>query len=101
MLNVTAVTLGNQLQIGFLAIPDAVPKVDLLARYTREAFDTLEDSLPLPAAADKPAAARRARAGTDVGTKRKTTGRSTFGAGASAGSRSRSSQGGRAAHDPG
>lgn len=40
-LNVTAVTLGNQLQIGFLAMPEAAPQIELLARFTEQAFDEL------------------------------------------------------------
>jgi diacylglycerol O-acyltransferase len=51
MLNVTAVTLGDQLQLAFLAIPDAVPDVRKLARYTREAFDSLADALSVPVVA--------------------------------------------------
>jgi diacylglycerol O-acyltransferase len=50
-LNVTAVTLDDQLQLAFLAIPGAVPKVHQLARYTREAFETLAQTLPAPRAA--------------------------------------------------
>ena len=38
-LNVTAVTLGPRLQIGFLAMPEAVPHIDQLARLTEQAFD--------------------------------------------------------------
>jgi diacylglycerol O-acyltransferase / wax synthase len=59
MINVTAVTLGGKLQIGFLAIPDAVPHLDRLARYAREAFDGLEAALAPPAT---PRKARRTRA---------------------------------------
>jgi WS/DGAT/MGAT family acyltransferase len=73
MLNVTAVTLGNQLQIGFLAIPDAVPKVEKLARYTREAFDKLEDALSELAVAKKAPAQRGVRALAPTRTKRATT----------------------------
>lgn len=51
MLNVTAVTLDDRLQLDFLAIPDAVPKVLKLARYTQEAFDGLADSLLAPVVA--------------------------------------------------
>jgi hypothetical protein len=76
MLNVTAVTLGNQMQIGFLAIPDAVPKVDKLARYAREAFDTLEDALAESPVAKK-VAARRVRVPLPVGQKPSRTTRST------------------------
>jgi len=45
MLNVTAVTLDDRLQLGFLAIPGGVPKVHELARFTRDAFDELKDAL--------------------------------------------------------
>ncbi|MEJ8859727.1 wax ester/triacylglycerol synthase domain-containing protein [Variovorax robiniae] len=50
LLNVTAVTLDDRLQVGFLAMPEAVPDVDKLARYTAEAFDELIDARPSPAA---------------------------------------------------
>jgi hypothetical protein len=42
MLNITAVTLAEKLQIGFLAMPNAVPRVDKLAEYAVEAFDALK-----------------------------------------------------------
>ena len=48
-LNVTAVTLGQRLQIGFLAMPAAVPHIDQLARLTEQAFDEVKAAL-LPAA---------------------------------------------------
>ncbi|HQC97690.1 MAG TPA: wax ester/triacylglycerol synthase family O-acyltransferase [Aquabacterium sp.] len=48
-LNVTAVTLGPRLQIGFLAMPAAVPHIDQLARLTERAFDEVKAAL-LPAA---------------------------------------------------
>jgi len=61
-LNVTAVTVHDQLQIGFLAMPDAVPDIDKLARATERAFDEMKAALgpvvPLPGA--KPKAARAA-----------------------------------------
>lgn len=44
-LNVTAVTLADKFQIGFLALPDAVPDVDKLARYTVEAFEQLRGTM--------------------------------------------------------
>ncbi len=44
-LNVTAVTVGDQLQIGFLAMPEAVPDIDGLARSTERAFDELKLAL--------------------------------------------------------
>jgi len=45
MLNVTAVTLDDQLQIAFLAIPEAVPRLHKLVQYTREAFDAIDAEL--------------------------------------------------------
>ena len=45
MLNVTAVTLEDQLQLAFLAIPEAVPRLHKLVQYTREAFDAMETEL--------------------------------------------------------
>ena len=44
MLNVTAVTLDDRLQIGFLGIPEAVPAIDKLARYVGDAFEALKQS---------------------------------------------------------
>jgi diacylglycerol O-acyltransferase / wax synthase len=41
LLNVTAVTLGDRVQIAFLAMPKAVPHVDKLADYTVAAFAEL------------------------------------------------------------
>jgi diacylglycerol O-acyltransferase len=48
MLNITAVTLDDRLQIGFLAIPEAAPEIGKLARYTVEAFDTLQAAMAQP-----------------------------------------------------
>ena len=45
MLNVTAVTLGDRVQIGFLGIPGAIDHIDAMARYTNEAFDALKAEL--------------------------------------------------------
>jgi WS/DGAT/MGAT family acyltransferase len=45
MLNVTAVTQGELLQIAFLAMPDAVPQVEKLAAYTVDAFAELKHAL--------------------------------------------------------
>lgn len=64
-LNVTAVTLGERLQLGFLAMPDAVPHIEELARYTEQAFVELQAALgpgeaaagPVPAAPKKSAKA--------------------------------------------
>jgi hypothetical protein len=42
MLNVTAVTLGQKLQIGLLAMPHAVPDVAALASHLVEAFEELK-----------------------------------------------------------
>lgn len=54
-LNITAVTLGSVLQIGFLAMPEAAPKIEDLARFTEQAFDELERALgPPPAEAAPP-----------------------------------------------
>ena len=72
-LNVTAVTLGPRLQIGFLAMPEAVPHIDQLARLTEQAFDEVKAALlpvaksglhkaatrKAPAKARGPAAAKR------------------------------------------
>jgi diacylglycerol O-acyltransferase len=58
-LNVTAVTLGDSLQIGFLAMPEAVPRIAQLARFTEEAFNELEQVLGVGSQAA--AAAGRAR----------------------------------------
>jgi WS/DGAT/MGAT family acyltransferase len=49
MLNVTVVTLGDLLQVGFLGIPGAVDRIDELPRCTREAFDALKLELDAPA----------------------------------------------------
>ncbi|MGL6108493.1 MAG: wax ester/triacylglycerol synthase domain-containing protein, partial [Rubrivivax sp.] len=67
-LNVTAVTVGDRLQIGFLAMPKAVPDIDKLARATERAFDEMKAALgpvvPARAANSQPAPAtgRRPRA---------------------------------------
>jgi hypothetical protein len=54
-LNVTAVTLDDQLQVTLLGIPDAVPDIDKLAQYVREALDSLQGALSAPAgSADAP-----------------------------------------------
>jgi hypothetical protein len=42
MLNVTAVTLADRLQLGFLGMPDAVPHIEKLAAYTVDAFEQLK-----------------------------------------------------------
>jgi len=44
-LNVTAVTLGNHLQISFLAMPEAAPRIERLARFTEQAFEELAQAL--------------------------------------------------------
>jgi diacylglycerol O-acyltransferase len=49
-LNVTAVTLDDQLQVTLLGLPDAVPDIDKLAQYVREALDSLQGTLSAPAA---------------------------------------------------
>jgi diacylglycerol O-acyltransferase / wax synthase len=59
-LNITAVTVGQQLQIGFLAMPEAVPDIDKLARQTEKAFEELKSALaPRAAAAPARKPARR------------------------------------------
>lgn len=57
MLNITAVTLADKLQIGFLAIPHAVPDVEKLAAYAVDAFDELKEATR--ARAEPPAKARK------------------------------------------
>jgi diacylglycerol O-acyltransferase len=60
-LNVTAVSLADKFQIGFLALPDAVPEVQKLAQYTVEAFEQLRHAMapagaaPAPSPSSKPA----------------------------------------------
>jgi diacylglycerol O-acyltransferase len=60
-LNVTAVTVGEQLQIGFLAMPEAVSDIDKLARRTEQAFAELKAALapsaPVHSAKPRPARA--------------------------------------------
>ncbi len=58
MLNITAVTLADRLQIGFLAMPGAVPHIDRLAAYTVDAFAEVKRALAVPEAT---AGAQRAR----------------------------------------
>jgi diacylglycerol O-acyltransferase len=61
MLNVTVITLGDRLQIGFLGIPGAVDRIDRLAQCTSEAFDELKREFapePSRAPARRPAAKR-------------------------------------------
>jgi diacylglycerol O-acyltransferase len=60
MLNVTAVTLGNQLQVGFLGIPSAVPGIDQLSDHMLRAFSELKLAALKPAAAQAPAKRIRA-----------------------------------------
>ncbi|MEJ8849658.1 wax ester/triacylglycerol synthase domain-containing protein [Variovorax rhizosphaerae] len=45
LLNVTTVTLDERLQIGFLAMPEAVPNVEKLAGYAAEAFEELKKAV--------------------------------------------------------
>jgi WS/DGAT/MGAT family acyltransferase len=63
-LNVTAVTVHDQLQIGFLAMPGAVPDIDKLARATEQAFVELTAALgsDAPTRAAKPQAKRKPKA---------------------------------------
>ena len=70
-LNVTAVSLGGRLQLGFLAMPDAVPQLERLAQLTEQAFAELDAALAAKDAAPaKPA--RRAPAARPVKTRRAT-----------------------------
>jgi hypothetical protein len=66
LLNVTAVTLGDRFQIGFLAMPEAVPEIEKLAGFISESFDELvremtmeEPAAQAPAVADAAPAARK------------------------------------------
>ena len=64
MLNVTAVTLADRLQLGFLGIPGAVPHIEKLAAYTVDAFEQLKLAIaiataPSPPQKRRPAAPRR------------------------------------------
>jgi hypothetical protein len=45
VLNITGVNYGDRYEIAFLAIAEALPDIELLARYTEEAFATLVSSL--------------------------------------------------------
>jgi len=71
-LNVTAVTLGERLQLGFLAMPEAVPHIDELARYTEQAYAELVAALSSPPADASVASAkpRRSSAKRQVAKKR-------------------------------
>jgi diacylglycerol O-acyltransferase len=51
MLNVTAATGDDRLQVSFLAIPSAVPHIDKLAHFTSEAFEELKRALSAAAPA--------------------------------------------------
>ncbi len=64
MLNVTAVTLADRLQLGFLGMPDAVPHIEKLAAHTVAAFEQLKLAIGASRAAPapqkrRPAAPRR------------------------------------------
>src|SRR5262249_39741397 len=59
MLNITAVTLAGKLQIGFLAMPQAVPSVPALAAYTVDAFDQLAQTMRAKTAQHSRGNARR------------------------------------------
>ena len=50
MLNVTAVTLADRLQLGFLGMPGAVPHIEKLAAYTVDAFEQLKLAIAISAA---------------------------------------------------
>ena len=68
-LNITAVTLGDRLQIGFLAMPDAVPHIERLARMTQEAFDEMKVALGRPGAASVPKPAAKPKVARKVARK--------------------------------
>ena len=83
MLNVTAVTLADKLQFGFLALPKAVPHVEKLAAYTVDAFEELKRATSTtapapvgarrrpPASAAKPGVAKARRTGVRATGKRR------------------------------
>lgn len=73
-LNITAVTLGDSLQLAFQAIPEAVPDLRKLARYTREALEELPEALASPKLVKLPGKRRK---GAASGTSSRTTPRST------------------------
>ncbi|MDR3418070.1 MAG: wax ester/triacylglycerol synthase family O-acyltransferase [Nevskia sp.] len=56
-LNITVVSYDGQLNIGFTACKAAVPQLQRLADYTREALDELERHFPVADGALRPAAA--------------------------------------------
>ncbi|MDM0117358.1 wax ester/triacylglycerol synthase family O-acyltransferase [Variovorax sp. J22R133] len=57
LLNVTSVTLADRFQIGFLAMPEAVPNIAKLASYIPDAFDELVRSMTAPESASDAAQA--------------------------------------------
>jgi len=66
LLNVTAVTLDDRLQIGFLAMPEAVPGVEKLAGHAAEAFEEIKEAVlgkaaASPLAQDQPGRTRAPR----------------------------------------
>ena len=73
-LNVTAVSLGERLQLGFLAMPQAVPHIEELARFTEQAYVELRDALGASVPVAEPAPTRAPRkkpAGAPAKTQRK------------------------------
>jgi diacylglycerol O-acyltransferase len=64
VLNITGVNYGDRYEIAFLALAEAVPDVELLAKHTGEAFATLASSL-------RGAARKRAGAGRKTARRRK------------------------------
>ena len=60
-LNVTAVSLGDRLQLGFLAMPDAVPQLERLAQLTEQAFEEIAAALPPTVVPVAPAPSPRTR----------------------------------------
>ena len=53
MLNVTVVTLGDTLQIGFLGIPGAIDRIDELARHTQRCLRCAEARTQRTGAAER------------------------------------------------
>ena len=54
---------AERLQIGFLAMPEAVPHIEQLARLTEQAFDEVKAALGAARRRPRPAAAHRQEAG--------------------------------------
>jgi diacylglycerol O-acyltransferase len=70
-LNITVVTLGDQLQIGFLGMPGAVDHIERLAELTHEAFGELKKAVGEPPIGRRKPAARATQAPAAASTARK------------------------------